>query len=209
MIAPVAIVDYGAGNLRSVQKAFEHLGCPAVVTSDPARIAEAAGVVLPGQGAFGACMRGLEAAGLDGVVRDVVRADRPFLGICIGMQLLFEESEESPGVRGLGLLAGRIVRFPSQPGLKVPQMGWNQLRIVRRAPVLEGIADGSWVYFAHSYYPLPADPEVVATRTEYGVDYASSVRRDRLFAGVFHPEKSQRVGLAMFANFLRLLEGHP
>lgn len=206
MTTPVAIVDYGAGNLRSVQKAFEHLGCPAVVTRDPERIAEAAGVVLPGQGAFGACMRGLEAAGLAGVVGEVVRADRPFLGICIGMQLLFEESEESPGVRGLGLLRGRIVRFPPRPGLKVPQMGWNQLRIAERPPVLAGIADGSWVYFAHSYYPLPADPALVATWTSYGVEYASSVWRGRLFAGVFHPEKSQRVGLAMFRNFLRVVE---
>jgi len=203
----IAIVDYGAGNLRSVEKAFASLGCAAEVTRDPARIAAAAGVVLPGQGAFGACMRGLEGAGLAEPVRAVVRAGRPFLGICVGMQLLFEESEESPGVAGLGLLPGRIVRFPSRAGLKVPQMGWNQLHIVQPAPVLAGIAEGSWVYFAHSYYPVPTDPGLVATRTAYGVEYASSVWRGNLFAGVFHPEKSQRVGLAIFANFIRMLAG--
>jgi len=203
----LAIVDYGAGNLRSVQKAFEHLGHPAEVTRDPARIAAAPGVVLPGQGAFGSCMHDLEATGLAGPVREAIASGRPFLGICVGMQLLFERSEESPGVRGLAVLPGRIVRFAAAAGRKVPQMGWNQLRIVRPAPVLAGIADGSWVYFAHSYYPVPDDPSLVATLTAYGVEYASSIWRDNVFAGVFHPEKSQRVGLAIFAHFLRQVEG--
>jgi glutamine amidotransferase len=204
--APLAIVDYGAGNLRSVQKAFEHLGHPAEVTADPARIAQASGVVLPGQGAFGSCMRNLEAAGLVAAVRDAIASGRPFLGICVGMQLLFESSEESPGVPGLGVLRGRIVRFANAPERKVPQIGWNQLRVVRPAPVLAGIPDGSWVYFLHSFYAVPEDPGVAATVTSYGVDYVSSVWRDNVFAGVFHPEKSQRVGLAMFANFLRVVE---
>jgi glutamine amidotransferase len=202
----LAIVDYGAGNLRSVQKAFEHLGHPAEVTSDPARIADAPAVVLPGQGAFGACMRNLEASGLTEPVRAAIDSGRPFLGICIGMQLLFEASEESPGVRGLGVLRGRIVRFPASPERKVPQMGWNQLRIVRPAPALAGLGDLSWVYFAHSYYAVPDDPGLAATWTGYGVDYVSSVWRDNVFAGVFHPEKSQRVGLRIFANFVQQVE---
>ena len=203
----IAIIDYGAGNLRSAQKAFEHLGCEAVVTSDPDVIARAPGVVLPGQGAFGSCMAGLQAAGLVDPTRAAIDSGRPFLGICVGMQLLFEESEEAPGVRGLGVFGGKIVRFPPHAERKVPQMGWNQLRVVQRHPVLAGIDDGAYVYFVHSYYPVPTDPLVVATRTEYGVDYVSSVARDNVWAGVFHPEKSQQVGLRLLANFVGLVRG--
>jgi glutamine amidotransferase len=204
-VRPLAIVDYGVGNLRSAQKAFEHLGQAAEVTSDPERIAAAPGVVLPGQGAFGTCMTRLRDAGLVEPIRAVLDAGRPFLGICIGMQLLFEESEESPGIPGLGVLRGRVVRFPSHPDRKVPHMGWNRLHVVRRAPMLADVDEGAYVYFVHSYYAVPADPAVVTTTTTYGPEFASSVGRDNLFAGVFHPEKSQQIGLRLLGNFVRLL----
>ena len=203
MRRPLAIVDYGVGNLRSAQKAFEHVGQPAEVTSDAARIAAAPAVVLPWQGAFGTCMANLHAAGLVAPVLAAVGSGRPFLGICVGMQLLFEESEESPGVRGLGVFAGRVVRFPRDAERKVPHMGWNQLQIARPVAALAGIADGAYVYFVHSYYAVPADPGVVATTTSYGVEFVSSVTRDNVYAGVFHPEKSQQVGLTLLENFAR------
>ncbi len=205
MSRPVAIVDYGVGNLRSAQKAFEHLGHAAEITSDADRIATAPAVVLPGQGAFGTCMRNLEAAGLIEPVRTAARSGRPFLGICVGMQLLFEESEESPGVPGLGVFGGRVVRFPPDPELKVPHMGWNQLRIVRRVPALSRVDDGDWVYFLHSYHPHPADADVIVSTTSYGIDFVSSVGRDNIWAGVFHPEKSQRVGLRLLEGFVGTL----
>jgi glutamine amidotransferase len=203
----LAIVDYGVGNLRSAQKAFETLGQPAEITSDPERIAAAPAVVLPGQGAFGTCMENLAAAGLVEPVRQAARSGRPFLGICVGMQILFDESEESPGVPGLGILGGRVVRFPRDPDRKVPHMGWNQLKIARRVPALASVEDGAYVYFVHSYHPVPADPGVVATTTSYGLDFVSSVGRDNVYAGVFHPEKSQRVGLALLAGFVRTIAG--
>ena len=206
MSARVAIVDYGVGNLHSAQKAFEHLGGEAVVTSDAATIESAPGVVLPGQGAFGTCMANLAQAGLIEPVRRAARSGRPFLGICVGMQLLFEESEESPGVPGLGIFEGRVVRFPRDRELKVPHMGWNQLRIRRPVPALAQVSDGDYVYFVHSYHPLPRDPSIVATTTEYGVEFVSSVARDNVYAGVFHPEKSQRVGLKLLAGFTAMLD---
>ncbi|HXJ32529.1 MAG TPA: imidazole glycerol phosphate synthase subunit HisH [Candidatus Eisenbacteria bacterium] len=202
---PLAIVDYGVGNLRSAQKAFEHLGQPAVVTSDAAVIATAPAVVLPGQGAFGTCMENLAHAGLAEAVVAAARSGRPFLGICVGMQILFEESEESPGVAGLGIFRGRVVRFPQRADLKVPHMGWNQLRIRRRVPALSGVADGDYVYFVHSYHPEPLDPDIVATTTDYGVEFVSSVGRDNVYAGVFHPEKSQQVGLKLLAGFVKTI----
>jgi imidazole glycerol-phosphate synthase subunit HisH len=199
---PLAIVDYGMGNLRSVQKAFERLGHAAEVTRDPERIASAPGVVLPGVGAFGACMTNLGVLGLVEPVKYAIASGRPFLGICLGMQLLFEESEEFGPVAGLGVLPGRVVRFAADPERKIPHMGWNALRIVQAAPTLAGIDDGAYVYFVHSYYPVPADPAVVATTTPYGPEFASSVARDNLFACQFHPEKSQQVGLRMLDNFV-------
>jgi glutamine amidotransferase len=205
MTAPLVIVDYGVGNLHSAQKAFEHLGQPALITSDAERIAAAPAVVLPGQGAFGTCMENLTRAGLVEPVRAAARSGRPFLGICVGMQLLFDESEESPGQPGLGIFAGRVVRFPRDSGLKVPHMGWNRLHLRRRVPALARIADGDYVYFVHSYHPVPADPDVVVTTTDYGIDFVSSVGRDNVYAGVFHPEKSQRVGLELLAGFVAML----
>jgi imidazole glycerol-phosphate synthase subunit HisH len=205
MSEPLVIVDYGVGNLRSAQKAFEHLGQPALVTSDADRIARAPAVVLPGQGAFGTCMENLTAAGLVEPVVQAARSGRPFLGICVGMQILFEESEESPGVRGLGVFRGKVVRFPHRADLKVPHMGWNQLRVKRRVPTLADVADGDYVYFVHSFHPEPADRDVIATTTEYGIEFVSSVGRDNVYAGVFHPEKSQQVGQRLLAGFVRTL----
>ncbi len=202
----VVIVDYDSGNLRSVEKALQAVGAPAVVSRDPARVADAAAIVLPGQGAFPDCMRKLEAFGLAQVVRDRILAGVPFLGICLGYQLLFDETEEHGGCTGLGILRGRVVRFPhpadgAPARLKVPHMGWNRIRKRAPAPVLRDVEDGAWVYFVHSFYPVPEDPDVVATVTEYGVTFASSVARDNLYACQFHPEKSQRVGLALLRGF--------
>ena len=204
---PLAVVDYGMGNLRSVQKALERVGQAAEVTRDPERIAGAPGVVLPGVGAFGACMANLRALGLLEPVRRAITAGRPFLGICLGMQLLFDESEEFGPIEGLHVLPGRVVRFPADAERKVPHMGWNTLRVAQRTPHLAGIADGSHVYFVHSYYPVPADPGLVATATLYGVEFASSVVRDNVFACQFHPEKSQAVGLRLLENFVAVVRG--
>ena len=200
---PIAIVDYGVGNLRSAQKAFERLGHAAEVTGDAERILAAPGVVLPGQGAFGTCMQNLHGAGLVDTVKRVVASGRPFLGICVGMQILFEASEESPGTPGLGIFGGRVIRFPRDAERKVPHMGWNQLHVVKAVPALAGVDDGAYVYFVHSYYPVPTDPGVVATTTSYGLEFASSVARDNVYAGVFHPEKSQQTGLRLLENFVR------
>jgi glutamine amidotransferase len=206
---PLAIVDYGMGNLRSVQKALERVGQAAEVTGDPDRVASAPAVVLPGVGAFGACMQNLLRLGLAEPVSAAIAAGRPFLGICLGMQLLFEESEEFGPVRGLGVLRGRVVRFAPDPARKVPHMGWNELRVARRVPHLAGIESGASVYFVHSYYPVPADPAVVATMTAYGPEFASSVAHENVFACQFHPEKSQRVGLRLLENFVAVVHGRP
>ena len=200
----IAVIDYEMGNLRSVQKALEFVGASAVVTRDPAVIADAAAAVLPGVGAFGVCMDNLRRHDLVGPVKDFIASGRPFLGICLGMQLLFDESEEFGPVRGLGVLPGRVVRFAPDPaGLrKVPHMGWNALAIERRAPHLEGLEDGTQVYFVHSYYPVPDDPRVVATTTEYGTRFVSSVWLANVFACQFHPEKSQEEGRRLLRKFV-------
>jgi glutamine amidotransferase len=204
----IAIIDYGMGNLRSVQKGLERVGFDAVISRDPAFIEAADGVVLPGVGAFGACMQNLTTYGLVDTVHRVVRAGTPFLGICLGMQLLFEESEEFGPIRGLGLLPGRVVRFRDRPELKVPHMGWNTIRKLAPAPHLEGIEDGDSVYFVHSYYVVPSDPSLTATSTTHGVEFTSSIWRDNVFASQFHPEKSQAIGLRILENFGRLAGGH-
>jgi len=204
----IAIIDYGMGNLRSVQKGLERVGFAAEVTRDPERITAAAGVVLPGVGAFGACMDNLRRYGLVDSVRHVISCGTPFLGICLGMQLLFEESEEFGPVPGLKILPGRVVRFPESETLKVPHMGWNQIRKRQEVPHLRGIDDGAFVYFVHSYYVVPGDPLLTATSTEYGFEFASAVARDNIFATQYHPEKSQRVGLDILANFGRYALGH-
>jgi imidazole glycerol-phosphate synthase subunit HisH len=203
----IAIIDYGMGNLRSVQKGIERVGFAAEVTRDCERIETAAGVVLPGVGAFGACMDNLRAYGLIDTVRRVIERGTPFLGICLGMQLLFEESEEFGRVAGLGIFPGRVVRFQDRPDLKVPHMGWNQIRKRQDVPHLRGVDEGAFVYFVHSYYVAPADASLIATSTEYGVEFTSAIARDNVFATQYHPEKSQAVGLKILENFGRLVEG--
>jgi len=197
----IAIVDYGIGNLRSVQKAFEKVGAPARLITSPADLEDARAVVLPGVGAFGDGMENLRSAGFVEPLRAVVRAGRPFFGICLGMQLLFEESEEMGTHAGLGLLPGRVVRFTGP--LKVPQIGWNQVRWRRPTPLSEGVPDDSYAYFVHSYYVEPAEPAHVVATTDYGFDYASAIGVDNIFGIQFHPEKSQDVGLRILHNFVR------
>ncbi len=203
-MSDIAIIDYGMGNLRSVQKGFAQVGIPATVTRDVDHIERAAGVVLPGVGAFAACMDNLRSFGLIAVVRRVVERATPFLGICLGLQLLFEESEEFGPVQGLGLLRGRCVRFRARPhdaAFRIPHMGWNQITKRQNAAALSGIDDGAFVYFVHSYHVEPRDPSLIATVTDYAGEFVSAIARDNLFACQFHPEKSQRVGLHVLANF--------
>jgi len=202
----IAIIDYGMGNLRSVQKGFEKAGFDAVVAADPKVVLEAAKVVLPGVGAFPDCMRNLEQGGFIEPVLRVIREGRPFLGICLGLQLLFTESEEFGVHRGLDVIPGRVVRFPegmTEAGerLPVPHMGWNQLAFRKRPSVFAGIDDGTNVYFVHSFYVKPEDESVVATTTGYGFEFCSSVWKDNIVATQFHPEKSQEKGLTILRNF--------
>ena len=200
----IAIVDYGMGNLRSVHKGFERVGFPAVVTQDPRLIRKASGLVVPGVGAFKKAMENLTELGLVEPVKEFIEAGRPFLGICLGLQLLFSESEEFGVHKGLDVLPGRVVRFPSANGsnrLKVPHMGWNGVTVQRAAPPLQGIASGEHFYFVHSYCVEPRDRAVVATMTDYGAPFVSSVWKDNIFACQFHPEKSQAAGLTIVKNF--------
>ncbi len=199
-----AIIDYDAGNIRSVENAVRYLGHEAVVTADSSRILSADHVILPGVGAFGDAMEKLRSAGLEDTIRQAVKAGIPFLGICLGLQLLFEESEESPGVKGLCLLPGRTRRIPEGDGRKVPQIGWNDLSFPRESRLFRGIPEGSYVYFVHSYYLEAADPADVAARTEYGVRIDAAVEKGNLFACQFHPEKSERTGMRILENFLNL-----
>ena len=197
----IAIIDYQMGNLRSVQKGFEKVGFEAEITSDPARLAAAEKIVLPGVGAFGDAMAELRARDLIGPIRDAVAAGKPFLGICLGLQLLFDVGYEGGEYEGLGILRGKVVRFDVPHEFKVPHMGWNQARIVRRAPILDGLADGCHFYFVHSYYVVPEDAGVVAIETTYHQPFCAMVWRDRLYATQFHPEKSQADGLKLLKNF--------
>lgn len=196
----IAIIDYGMGNLRSVSKAFERLGYTVNVTREPRLIADASHVVLPGVGAFPDCMRNLEQMGLVDPIRQALSSGKPFLGICLGLQLLFTESEEFGLHKGLGWIRGRVVRFKTN-GLKVPHMGWNSLNMKKPTPVLEGLPADAMVYFVHSYYVAPDDPSLIATTTEYGMPFASSITVGNVFACQFHPEKSQTVGLMLLRNF--------
>lgn len=202
--AAIAIVDYGMGNLRSVQKGFESVGAEATISHDAKEIAAAGKVVLPGVGAFEDAMREIKRRELDGVIREAVAAGRPFLGICLGLQLLFETSYEDGEHEGLGILQGTVERFEAAEGRKVPHMGWNRMAVQRRAPILAGVEDDAHFYFVHSYYVCPTDAEVTAGVTEYGHEFTSMVWRDNLFATQFHPEKSQTTGLKLLANFAAL-----
>jgi glutamine amidotransferase len=200
----IAIIDYGMGNLRSVQKAIEAVGHEAVVSSDPNDVRRATRVILPGVGAFADAMAELRRTGLGEAFVEAVRAGKPCLGVCLGLQLLFDRSFEDGDHTGLGLLPGRVVRFDTRPGLKVPHMGWNTLRQVRPVPLLKGLAPEPSVYFVHSYHAMADQPEDVAATADYPDPFPAIVWRENLMACQFHPEKSQRVGLAMYANFARL-----
>ncbi|MBI3075469.1 MAG: imidazole glycerol phosphate synthase subunit HisH [Deltaproteobacteria bacterium] len=196
----IAVVDYGMGNLRSVAKAIEQVGFPARVTSEPQALRDARGVVLPGVGAFRDCMANLKSLGLIDPLLEWIGAGRPFLGVCLGYQVLFTEGEEFGRHRGLDVIRGRVVRFPPAAGLKVPHMGWNQLEVQPGSTLLRGIPNGAYVYFVHSYYALVEEPVTVA-RATHGVTFSAAVERGALFGTQFHPEKSQQVGLQLYRNF--------
>jgi glutamine amidotransferase len=196
------IVDYGMANLRSVQKALEKVGCAAAITGDPNRVAAADKVVLPGVGAFRDAIAKINETSLAAPLLDHVRGGKPFFGICLGLQLLFTKSHEDGEYRGLDYFRGEVVRFADVPGLKVPHMGWNQLRVRRPAPPLAGFPENGSVYFVHSYYVVPRDAGIIAAETDYPTPFASAVWHENVFATQFHPEKSQRVGLEMLRRFV-------
>ena len=196
----IAVVDYGIGNLRSAEKALQHLGADARLTTNELEIEHADAVVLPGVGNFGACMHALRESGLERVTGAAARDGRAFMGICVGMQMLFDGSDESPGVAGLGVVPGRITRLPDS--VRLPQMGWNTLAVRSDARLVAGLPDPAWCYFVHSYAPEPDDGDVVAAWCEYGRRFAAAVERGPLWATQFHPEKSGAVGLAMLGNFI-------
>ena len=202
----IALIDYDSGNLRSVQKALLKAGGDVRFARRPEEIAAASAVVLPGVGAFDDCVNAMRKQDLMGAIREFICGGRPFLGICVGYQALFERSEEFHScAAGLGVFGGKVVRFPDEPGLKIPQIGWNQIDITRPdCPLYRGIDSGSYVYFVHSFFPEPLDPSIIATGTTYGRTFASSVWRDNIFATQFHPEKSQDVGLQLLRNFVAL-----
>ena len=199
----VAIIDYDAGNLKSVAKALEFLSAPCVVTRDRDEILNADKVILPGVGNFGDCMEKLEKYGLVSIIKEVVAKGTPFLGICLGFQLLFESSDEAPGIAGLGLLPGKVLRIPDAEGLKIPQIGWNSLELCNSGSLFKGIRNESYVYFVHSYY-LESNEEFVKAKTPYGIKLSVSVEKDNVFGTQFHPEKRGDVGLAILKNFLEL-----
>ena len=211
----IVVVDYGMGNLRSVEKAFLKLGHRVKVTSSPKEVEQAKGIVLPGVGAFPDCMKNLQKLELVGPILEAIRSGKPFLGICLGYQLLFEESDEFGPSKGLGIFKGGVKRFsdkmpdpdaPKGAFLKVPHMGWNKVEVKKAHPVLEGIGSGSFYYFVHSYYVDPEDKSLIATSTDYGTEFASSIAQGNIFASQFHPEKSQKKGLKLLDNFANLVE---
>lgn len=202
----IAIVDYGMGNIRSVEKAFAKIGADVRITADPKVIADAKGIVLPGVGAFKDCMRNLDDLRLlDSIVKEIAKG-KPYLGMCLGLQILFAESEEFGFCKGLGVFPGKVVKFRFEKGgesegLKIPHMGWNTARLLRKPPIFDGIQDNSYFYFVHSFYVVPEDAGIVAARTDYGVDFVSMVWKDNIFATQFHPEKSQGLGLKILKGF--------
>ena len=199
-----AIIDYDAGNINSVEKAVAFLGYEAVLTRDRDVIMGSDRVILPGVGSFGDAMGRLRSYGLDTVLKEYATSGKPFLGICLGLQLLFEDSEESPGVEGLGILKGHILRIPKEEGLTVPQIGWNDLKLRPGTKLFNGVKDGSYVYFVHSYYLKSEEEDAVAATTEYGVTVHAAVEKGNVFACQFHPEKSSDVGLKILENFLKI-----
>ena len=207
----IAVIDYGMGNLRSVQKALEFVGAKVIVTHDPDLILSADSVVLPGVGAFKDCMANLNKLSLIDPIRKFIDSGKPFLGICLGLQVLFEESEEYGPVPGLGILPGKVVKFidgssdtRKSPQIKIPHMGWNQIKVKKNAPLFAGVGDSPYFYFVHSYYVVPEDPEMVATVTHYGIEFVSGIQHKNIYAFQFHPEKSQTLGLSILERFSNL-----
>ena len=200
----IAIIDYDAGNIKSVEKALQKLGADVVITNDAQEILRADKVILPGVGAFGDAMANLKKSGLDKVIYEVVEKGTPFLGICLGLQLLFERSDETPGVAGLGILKGEILRIPDKEDLKIPHMGWNSLHLQNQGRLFQGLPEQSYVYFVHSYYLKAEDEQIVKATTDYSVNIHASVEKDNVFACQFHPEKSSDVGLQILKNFVEL-----
>lgn len=200
----IVIIDYGAGNIKSVEKALELLGQKVVLSSDPEVILNADKVILPGVGNFGSAMKNIRDLGLEDTIKEVVKKGTPFLGICLGLQLLFESSEEAPGVKGLSILPGKIVKIPRSEGLKIPHMGWNSLSFPKKSRLFKDLSDNPYVYFVHSYYLAAERQEDVAAVTQYGVTIHAAVERDNVFACQFHPEKSSGVGLKILKNFVEL-----
>ena len=201
----VALIDYGSGNLRSVEKALQHAGAEVVRCENPEPLEACAAVVLPGVGSFGDCVRNLDARGLTAPLHAWLAADRPYLGICLGYQILFERSIESPEAEGFGHWKGAVIRFPAKPGLKVPHMGWNDLQILQPDPLFASLPDPPYVFFVHSYYPRPDDVSLVTATCTHGVTFAAASGRGRVRGVQFHPEKSQTTGLHMMGNFVRSL----
>lgn len=199
----IAIIDYDAGNIKSVEKAVKRYEEDVCITRDVDVLRSADKVILPGVGAFGDAMEKLQSYGLISVIKEIVDKGTPFLGICLGLQLLFEESEESPGVEGLGILKGKIIRIPEAVDLKVPHIGWNSLKFEKESPILEGLSDGAYVYFVHSFY-LKAEEDIVIASTEYGTHIHAAVQKGNVYACQFHPEKSSDVGLRILENFVTM-----
>ena len=202
----IALLDYGAGNLRSVEKALRFVGGDVELVQSPDGMKDASAVVLPGVGAFDDCVNAMQRQELLAASREFIKTGRPFLGICVGYQAMFERSEEFDSrAAGMGLFEGSVVRFPAGQGLKIPQIGWNQIEIVQpECPIFKGVENGSHVYFVHSFYPQPEDDSIAACRTTYGVEFASAIWRDNVYATQFHPEKSQKIGLTILENFVKL-----
>lgn len=200
----ISIVDYGLGNLRSVQKGLEKVGHSAVITSDPAEVIKSDRIILPGVGASGDAVRAIRERGLEAPLKEFIGTGKPFLGVCLGLQLLFETSFEDGEHQGLGVLPGQVVRFEVPSELKVPHMGWNQVAFAQRPPIFDGVSEGEYFYFVHSYHVSTPNRSIVATETDYGGSFVSSVWRDNLFATQFHPEKSQSAGLRVLKNFAEL-----
>lgn len=202
----IAIIDYDSGNIQSVYKALRHIGCDCVITRDKDEILSADGAVLPGQGSFGDCVGSMKNLGIDGAVKEFINSGKPFLGICVGLQLLFERSEESPEVDGLSVFDGTIKRIPNGEGLKIPHMGWNSIDLLKKDGLFKGIEDGAYVYFIHSYYLDCEDKSIVSAQTEYGVRIDAAVCKGNVYATQFHPEKSGDVGLKILKNFAEFCE---
>lgn len=204
----IAIIDYGAGNLQSVRNALDFIGCPGTITSDPAEILSADGIILPGVGAFGSAMAEMERKGLTETVKSAAKSGKPFIGICAGMQLLFEESEESPDVPGLGVLKGRVLLFPADKGLKIPHMGWNSIRTKKESRLLGKLSGSPYMYFVHSYYVKAEDQEIVSALSDYGTTFDAAVEQNNLFGCQFHPEKSGNEGISILRRFAELAGGN-